>query len=411
MKRHTRLFLFAVFLFPAVFAVLVALAVLPTIEDTWTVNAWDPDGIIVDDDYADCPNADATTIQGGVDLASPGEKIRVCPGTYAGGVIVDKAGVRLKGKGPLGAVKVVGTGGGGPKFGFTITADNVRIERFEIKGFAGQHDASGIFVGGLFAGDTANPADGAVIERNNIHDNGNGIYLWQSNGNRIRKNEVHHNKDNDGDEGTGVLSFNGFGDAQTLAANAAGRSGKNNEISRNVVHDNDRLGIFAGACTEAAFGCVGPTGVHANISGTKIRYNDVFGNGALGTTEGIGLLDAHGGRIEDNDVHDNKLHGILINFSDGATVVENGASDNSTAFPGFSGIRINGSSGIVVNENDTDDNGRGIRMTGSTGGVFKKNSAFGNAVVDLDWDSTGVHTFSKNKCGTAIPSKAAWDCT
>jgi len=267
-------------------ALLALLAGSATIHPLNTAHATADPVFLVGTAGPGCPSPAAATIAGGVALASPGDTVLVCPGTYAGGVTINKAGLKLMALGPLGSVKIVGTGGTGPVFGLTIIADNVRIEEFEIYGFNGKHDASGIFVGGLFAGDTAHPADAAVIEHNLIHDNGNGIYLWQSNNNHIRHNEVYKSMDFDGVEGTGILSFNGFGDAQTIIANNSGRSGKNNEISENKVHDNDRLGIFAGACTEAAF-CEGPVGVHADISGTTINHDDVFKNGVKGTTEGL----------------------------------------------------------------------------------------------------------------------------
>jgi hypothetical protein len=38
--------------------------------------------IFVDDDGSQCPNPDASTITGGVAIASPGDTILVCPGTY-----------------------------------------------------------------------------------------------------------------------------------------------------------------------------------------------------------------------------------------------------------------------------------------------------------------------------------------
>lgn len=359
--------------------------------------------IFVDDDGVQCPGA-LTTIQLGVTAAAPGDTVQVCPGTYAGGVVVDKAGLKLKAQGPLGAVKVAGPGTGVPLFGFTITADDVRIEGFEIYGFSGAHDASGIFVGGLFAGDTAHPADGARIEHNNIHNNGNGIYLWQSNNNRIRHNEIYNSIDIDYTMGTAILSFNGYGDAQTTTANLAGRSGKNNDISHNVVHDNDRLGIFAGACTFPWCGGVGPTPVNADISGTKIEHNDAYGNGAHGT-EAIGLLNAHGGTIAHNKVHDNVYIGVYVNFSDGATVDHNDVNTNN-----WYGILVGDSSGITVSHNDTDEQLYGEFVYSTVGSSFDHNSAEDNSVYDLYWDGSGANAFSKNKCGTALPSKAAWDC-
>ncbi|MDQ3776886.1 MAG: right-handed parallel beta-helix repeat-containing protein [Pseudomonadota bacterium] len=38
--------------------------------------------LVVDDDRVECPNAGFTTIQGAVDVARRGDRIRVCPGTY-----------------------------------------------------------------------------------------------------------------------------------------------------------------------------------------------------------------------------------------------------------------------------------------------------------------------------------------
>jgi hypothetical protein len=46
----------------------------------------DPNQLVVDDDLAQCPNADFTTatgIQQAIEAAAPGAKIRVCPGTYS----------------------------------------------------------------------------------------------------------------------------------------------------------------------------------------------------------------------------------------------------------------------------------------------------------------------------------------
>jgi pectin methylesterase-like acyl-CoA thioesterase len=41
-----------------------------------------PGNLIVDDNLLDCPNAQYTTIQSAVTAAVPGDKIKVCAGTY-----------------------------------------------------------------------------------------------------------------------------------------------------------------------------------------------------------------------------------------------------------------------------------------------------------------------------------------
>jgi hypothetical protein len=44
--------------------------------------------VVVDNDLADCPNADTTSIQAGVLLAEPGDLVLVCEGTYVEDVTV-----------------------------------------------------------------------------------------------------------------------------------------------------------------------------------------------------------------------------------------------------------------------------------------------------------------------------------
>lgn len=61
---------------------------------------------VVDDDRAQCPNAQFTTIQSAVTAATPGDTVLVCPGTYPEQVVVPagKDGVTLRSQVPLAAV-------------------------------------------------------------------------------------------------------------------------------------------------------------------------------------------------------------------------------------------------------------------------------------------------------------------
>ena len=156
-----------------------------------------------------CQRSVAATIQAGVNRAAPGDTVSVCPGNYAGGVVVSTRSLTLNTSGPKGAVKVVGIGVSGPPVGFTVVADNVRISGFDISGFSGTPNSFGILVGGVQPGDTGHPAHGASIVNNVIHGNGDGVYLWQSNGNRIYNNEIYNSLDLDGTEGVGILSLSG----------------------------------------------------------------------------------------------------------------------------------------------------------------------------------------------------------
>jgi parallel beta-helix repeat protein len=139
-----------------------------------------------------CLDSAASTIQDGVASANPGDEVLVCPGTYAGGILVEKAGLKLKALEPIGTVKIVGTEESGARFGISVNVDHVHIEGFEIYGFVSDLDASGIFVGGRVAGNTAG---WAVIEKNKIHDNSNGISLKHTHANRISRNKIYSNRD------------------------------------------------------------------------------------------------------------------------------------------------------------------------------------------------------------------------
>ncbi len=369
-----------------------------------------------------CPVKDINTgicytqIQPAVTGANPGDTILVYSGTYAGGIIVSTANLKLIAANGNRAVRVVGTGALGPVFGFDISgANNVLIQGFDISGFSGQHNASGIFVGGLSASDTAHRANGSILINNDIHDNGNGIYLWESNNNRITGNNIYHNLDFDGSEGVGILSFNGLGDVEVTAANASGFSGKSNLISTNIVYNNDRQGISVGACTELTLSCVGPVGVHDNISGTLIANNQVFENGVkvADEAEGIGFLDASGGVVQGNAVTHNNFHGIFINYSDGARILANTVLNNDLqSAQSIGGIRVNQSSGVQVTGNIVNNNNdRGIYVTSSSTSTFNGDIANGNLTFDADWDGAGIMTFAGNRCGTANPSKAVWHCS
>ena len=84
--------------------------------------------IVVDDDRVQCPKADFTTIQAALKQARPRAQIEVCPGTYDGGIVVDKASVAITVRGPYGSAHVVGTGKQAVEFGFAVLANNITIE-------------------------------------------------------------------------------------------------------------------------------------------------------------------------------------------------------------------------------------------------------------------------------------------
>ncbi len=348
-----------------------------------------------------CANSVSSTIQGGIDRAAPGDTVTVCPGVYSGGILVNKSRLTLRAGGPKGAAKIAGSPAG-PHFGIVVIDSNATIDGFEIAGFGGSFDASGILVGGRFVGDNAVHAGSARIINNLIHDNLNGIYLWQSGDNSVQRNEVFNSLDLDGGEGNAIVSNCGLDDGQVTAANSAGRCGRDNDISLNTLHDNDRMAIFIGATSAT---------VYADVRGTAAQQNEVYRNGgdaALGSafaSSAITIEMASGASVQDNNMHDNPIDGLLVALASGIVVADNKANNN-----GEVGVLILVAQNVNVHDNQVNRNSLyGMVIISSTGGTVRANSASKNGALDLLWDGAGVLTFSHNTAASALPSKAAWN--
>src|ERR1041385_5416731 len=114
--------------------------------------------ILVDDDLVQCPTATFTSINAAVAVASPGDTIQVCAGTYNEVVQVSKTLTILGAQAtvdartravPITSESSVGSGDGA----FQILANNVVIDGFTIRGVNNPPnifpDALGKMFGGL----------------------------------------------------------------------------------------------------------------------------------------------------------------------------------------------------------------------------------------------------------------------
>src|SRR5260370_29937913 len=89
------------------------------------------ESIVVDDDRADCPEADFTSIQAAVAAAAPGDEIVVCAGIYREQVTVSKNGLAIRAERERGEGVVDARG---HDFGFWgLNASRVPIEGFRIE--------------------------------------------------------------------------------------------------------------------------------------------------------------------------------------------------------------------------------------------------------------------------------------
>ncbi|MGH3104158.1 MAG: right-handed parallel beta-helix repeat-containing protein [Gaiellaceae bacterium] len=332
----------------------LAVGVNPALADSST--------LVVDDDKVQCKNAAYTTIQAAVAAAKPGDKIKVCAGTYTA-TTVDKT-VRLDGstRGP--STKrcldrsegenptrdaIVNGSAGAPAF--RVGASNVVIRGFTVQNTT--NDA-GISI--------PSTVSGTQVVRNLIQENTLGVYL---NSNGARTSKVSHNCFRDNNRpgsaaGNGVYSDQGVRKADvehntfTGHANAAiifvGPLGSQSdlELDHNSLLDDAPI-------------------ILAKVSDSQISHN-------LSTkSKGSGIFfggNVTGVRVKSNTVRDCAFTGINLrtdpaNYATTAPNTGNRIEGNRVVSCGDAGIRLReGAARNVVSSNRVSGNGTGTEGDG-----------------------------------------------
>jgi parallel beta-helix repeat protein len=341
---------------------------------------------VVDNDRAECPDADFQSIQAAVTAADPGTKIEVCPGLYNEAVTVAtpaKNDLELIAKGK--PEEVVLDGGGALAAGFLLED----VTGVLVKGFMVQRYHDNIVL---------NDADGNRIEGNVTtlafgHD---GILVTASDFNLITKN----------------VSFGNL--HPTSCGIGIGAGSSFNTVEYNETYNNPNVGILLGG---ALLTPAGP--------GNRILYNFSHDNGkpVQGASGGNGILNnAPDTLIKDNLVRDNNRHGILVTgavsqrvivqdnrvFANGSTNeddgirLDTGASSNlvvgnESKFNRHNGYHLVSSHGNVVRGNIAERNGTpaagngcGIDVTGANDNVIEDNDLIGHDRAGIRIRTAGV---------------------
>jgi hypothetical protein len=303
-----------------------------------------PNMWIVDDDHAQCPNAQFTSIQAAETAASPGDQIKVCPGVYREQVRITKNDLTLFSQVPLQAVIQAPLIETYPNSIVTVTgATGVSIRQFTITGpytvsgcaealdrhtgvrvidgsatiygnhitqirdvnpaFFGCQDGIGVLVGRQFEGQV-----GSAIIRNNqidlyqkggvVVDNA-GSYAW------ITQNVI------SGEGLSNIIAQNGVQVGRDAASDV-----DHNDISRNQFA---RLGS-----TDTASGIL----LFETAAQVSADHNDVFQNGV-----GIDVDEnATGLTIAHNNVHENINDGIGAFQDSSDNLISYNKSYNNTPF-------------------------------------------------------------------------------
>jgi hypothetical protein len=329
----------------------------------------------VDDNLA-CPGATFSTIQSAVTVATAGDTVKVCAGTYVETVTVDKSlsfqGARV---GEDARTRVPGAEStvAGPGGGFDVAANNVNINGFTVKNAAGA------------AGITLRAANnGATVSNNIIKNNTMGIYANSSGAGltRMLKNRFSDNNVSGAAAGNGIYSDQGL---------TGGR------INDNLFERNSNAGVLIAetAVTVNDLKITGNSAIDngsfaALFHGTNVLIDlNTTGDTVPGDDNSQGSAIFVGGdtvtvSVTNNVVKDSPFAGIAVRMTaDGVTVQSNkirrASADGisvSSSTPG--GVSILSNS---VKFSQTD----GISLTDTTSG----DTVSGNTSVSNDLSSTG----------------------
>ena len=294
--------------------------------------------LVVDDDVAECPQAEYNTIQQAVAAAEAGDKILVCPGRYEGTVPVSTPNLRIEAQGEPGDVVLQGTGAPGELGIVVLNTTGIVVQGFTVQGFGRAQ-----------------------------------IRIQGGSGNTVRKNVTSGGVVNDGIQVT---------------------SSSGNVVEQNISFGNLQDGIYVGIITDIPF-----EPASDNIIRNNETFDNRFGIHLLET--GTGSLVIPGNVVFGNRVHANRLRGIQNNLSNENVFEHNHVFANGPAAAGIfvlsstdvtirnNKVENNGSNGItlntagnnVVTNNQSDGNGgAGVNLNGSSGNVVEKNQLLRNAL-------------------------------
>lgn len=399
-----------------------------------------PRTLVVDDDRQQCPNAAFTSITAAITAASPGDTIRVCAGLYRETVVVDKAGLSLRGStsGSPTEACLRGDDAANPARDAIINGDvqleanGVSLEGFTVQG-------APVTPADVPAGINTSPSfSGYVIRRNVVQNNPAGINL-NSNGvdptlvdhNCIRSNNVGQDVDNTFPVGIfaeqGLLS-NARIEANTFTGHDFGSmflgygltafpviTAPDTDliVTKNVSVDDGIAGIIVSNVSrvEISYNKLTRTGnavgAFAPASNVTIMHNEVEDSIFVGIRvdgDSFGCCFFPTGPTSITVAHNHvagAADGILLNRTSNDTVLDNLVEGSRR-----DGIGVRNSNDNVVSGNHSDGNARdGIRNRGtSSGNTYAGNHMSGNAEHDAHDENRAANTWAGNHCDTDFPA-------
>jgi len=319
--------------------------------------------IIVDDDGG----SDYFSIQAAVDNASHSDMIIVYPGTYTENVDVNKRLTIISESGNPDDTVVQAANQ--KDHVFDVTANNVTINGFSLKGAGGTREYAK-------AGIHLQSVQDCIISNNILADNLVGIFVESSSnnnliGNTATSNELYGIRLQSSSNNrliSNEVSYNGFG-VSLISSN-------NNELNNNTANSNNNYGIslFQSGNNRLVNNTASNKnyGICLCLSGNNELVNNTANSNSF---HGIFFWKSSDNLLNNNTANSNELYGIhLFGFSNNNRLTGNTASGNND------GIRLSWDS----NNNDLSSNiansnkKYGINLEDSTGNTLNNNFLSGN---------------------------------
>ncbi len=229
-----------------------------------------------------------------IELARPGDRLVLSPGTYVGGIVVTKP-VELTGDGKA---HVVGTGTGSV---ITIDAPDVLIEGLKLTGSGTSHETidSGVQM-------TRNGTR-AIVRNTHIEGNLYGVDIHGARDARVENNTIIGGDDR-------LMSRRGNG---VYVWNAPGATVTGNTIRQG------RDGIFVNTSRKNTFTDNRFEGLRFAIHYMNADDSEVSGNISIGNHLGYAIMFSKRVTIRDNISLDDRDHGIMLNYANNAVIEGN----------------------------------------------------------------------------------------
>jgi parallel beta helix pectate lyase-like protein/uncharacterized protein DUF1565 len=363
-------------------------------------------------DNATCDSSNpCRTVQNAVNIAAPGDTIRIAAGTYTEQVTVPKslnfigAGIDQSViKGP----DVKSLDGFGQTFIFELNGAIVdNVTRLTVSG-----------PGGPQGGNMCQPSNPISLDMGVVVAHGATLNMTNA---AVR--EIRDVPDSGCQRGTAISIGRPGGFFACLGTDCVGHAtitwvqvthyqkngvaargaGSTMDVSNNAI-TNTPSPIIASNGVEVLTGARGD--VQDNlITGNECNEVPPCGPNPLTDDQGSGVLSFQADlqtTIDHNVVGSNDT-GIYTD--DGIAVTNNNADGNR-----YEGIFVDKhAQGAVIQGNTANDGQYGIYVNAATGNTFQFDSAHRHSQVDM-FTSNSANTFHSNSCDTAFPSTQVWDC-